>query len=240
MGVVTGQFAPIPSDRLHERVAQQLRNAILDGSYQPGDRLPSERELTDLFQVSRSAVRQALLLLQQQGLITVRQGNGGGAFVSGRRMDPLLHAFENLFALQGITVDQFLAAKAVLEPAISTAAATNADADDLAALKENLESCEQALAEGRPIAQHLLDFHLIFAAATHNPILELVLTALVRIADRLPTAPEEQTEDWEGLLESHRAIYKAMTRRSVRTVHRMTSEHLQQVWGETAVPSRGQ
>lgn len=230
-------FSPISSDRLHERVARQLRDAILDGSYQPGDRLPSERELTDLFQVSRSAVRQALLLLQQQGLLTVRQGNGGGAFVSGRRMDPLLHAFENLLAVQGVTIEQFLAAKAILEPTISAASASFADDDDLAALKQNLDACDQALADGKPIAQLVLDFHLLVAAATHNPILELVLVALVRIADRLPTAPQDQTDDWEGVLDSHRAIYKAIARRSAKTVQRLTSEHLNQVWGDEVLPA---
>jgi GntR family transcriptional regulator, transcriptional repressor for pyruvate dehydrogenase complex len=237
MNHVAGHFSPVTSDRLHEHVARQLRDAILDGSYQPGDRLPSERELTDLFQVSRSAVRQALLLLQQQGLLTVRQGNGGGAFVSSRRMDPLLHAFENLVALQGVTVDQFLAAKAVLEPAISAAAANNAEPDDLTALRQNLESCERALAENRPIAQLMLDFHLILGAATHNPVLELVLTALVRMADRLPAAAEDQTDDWEGLLASHRAIYTALTRHSVKAAQRATSEHLHRAAGNAATPA---
>jgi DNA-binding FadR family transcriptional regulator len=237
MNHVASHFSPVTSDRLHENVARQLRDAILDGSYQPGDRLPSERELTDLFQVSRSAVRQALLLLQQQGLLTVRQGNGGGAFVSSRRMDPLLQAFENLMALQGVTVDQFLAAKAVLEPAISAAAANNAEPDDLTALRQNLESCERALAEDRPVAQLMLDFHLILGAATHNSVLELVLTALVRMADRLPTAAEDQTDDWEGLLASHRAIYTALTRHSVKAAQRATSEHLHWVAGNAATPN---
>lgn len=231
---MSSRFSPVSSDRLHEHVVRQLREAILDGSYQPGDKLPNERELTDLFQVSRSAVRQALLLLQQQGLLTVRQGNGGGAFVSGGKMDPLLRAFENLVALHGVTEDQFLAAKAVLEPAISVAAANNAGPDDLAALRQNLESCERALAEDRPVAQLMLDFHLILGAATHNPILELVLTALVRMANRLPTAAEDQTEDWAGLLASHRSIYAALSRRSAKTVHRVTAEHLQRVWGDAA------
>jgi DNA-binding FadR family transcriptional regulator len=234
MNDVSSRFSPAASDRLHEHVARQLRDAILDGSYQTGDRLPSERELSDVFQVSRSAVRQALLLLQQQGLLTVRQGNGGGAFVSGRRMDPLLHAFENLLALEGVNVDDFLAAKAVLEPAISVAAAGSADADDLAALQQNLERCERALAEDRPIAPLMLNFHLIVAAATHNPILELVLTALVRMAERLPIPAEEQTDDWAGLLASHQAIYAALTRRSARTVHQVTSEHLQRLWPDAA------
>ncbi|MFF0794361.1 FadR/GntR family transcriptional regulator [Streptomyces spiralis] len=232
------QFAPIPTDRLHERVANQLRDAILDGTYQPGDRLPGERELIDLFKVSRSAVRQALLLLQQQGLIIVRQGSGGGAFVSGQRLDPLLQAFENLFALQGVTAEQFVAAKAVLEPVITATAADHVDADDLAALRQNLDECESALAEGRPIAQLLLDFHLAVAAATHNPILDLVLVALVRIAERLPTAPKDQAGDWEAMLESHRAIYTALSRRSAKAVHREMSHHLREVWGDVAEPSR--
>lgn len=69
-------FQPAQRRRLHEEVAEQLRDAILDGHYRPGDKLPPERELAERFRVNRTSVREAIKLLESYGLVTVRQGHG--------------------------------------------------------------------------------------------------------------------------------------------------------------------
>lgn len=69
-------FQPAQRRRLHEEVATQLRDAILHGHYQPGDKLPPERELAERFRVNRTSVREAIKLLESYGLVTVRQGHG--------------------------------------------------------------------------------------------------------------------------------------------------------------------
>ncbi|MBO0830366.1 MAG: FadR family transcriptional regulator [Actinobacteria bacterium] len=223
LGLVTVPFSTINAERAHEGVARQLRDAILNGTYKPGDRLPGERELVDLFGVSRSAVRQALLLLQQQGLLLVRQGAGGGVFVNGRQVGPVLRAFENLFALQEPSIEHFVHAKALLEPVISATAAEAATPEDLAALRENLELSEQALSEGREVNELALKFHLLVATATHNEILTLILEAFVRIAARL----SNNIEDWHHLLAEHHAIYHALESGNAEDVVRLTRKHLQ-------------
>ena len=74
-------FKPIKQIRASSEVGQQLKNAILDGEYKAGDKLPSERELIELFQVSRTVVREAIKSLEAGGLVEIRQGATGGAFV---------------------------------------------------------------------------------------------------------------------------------------------------------------
>ena len=69
-------FQPPRRRRLHQDVAEQLRDAILDGRYRPGDKLPPERELADEFQVNRTSVREAIKVLEGLGLVSVRQGDG--------------------------------------------------------------------------------------------------------------------------------------------------------------------
>lgn len=223
-------FSQISTERLHERVARQLRDAILDGTYKPGDRLPVERDLVEAFGVSRSAVRQALLLLQQQGLLLIRQGAGGGVFVDTRQMTPVLQAFENLFALQEPSVGQFIQAKTLLEPVISAAAAEQATPEDLAALRENVERTERAVSEGQAVDDLVLEFHLLVGAAAHNEILTLILEALVRIADRLPSADIGTSADWARLAADHRSIYRAIESGRGGEVEELTRTHLHAVW----------
>ncbi len=69
-------FQPPIRRRLHEEVAEQLRDAIFDGHYRPGDKLPPERELAQQFRVNRTSVREAIKLLESAGLVKVRQGDG--------------------------------------------------------------------------------------------------------------------------------------------------------------------
>jgi GntR family transcriptional repressor for pyruvate dehydrogenase complex len=69
-------FRPLRRRRVHEDVAEQLRDAILDGRFKPGDKLPPERELAGEFGINRTSLREAIKLLEGLGLVTVRQGDG--------------------------------------------------------------------------------------------------------------------------------------------------------------------
>jgi len=73
---VTVPFRPPLRRRIHEDVAQQLRDAILDGRFPAGKKLPPERELAEEFQVNRTSIREAIKVLEGLGLVTVRQGDG--------------------------------------------------------------------------------------------------------------------------------------------------------------------
>ena len=80
--------APRPARKTHEVVAGQLRDRILSGELQVGDRLPPEDELTEVFGVARTTLREALRVLESQGLITIRRGRGGGPVVTHPSLEP--------------------------------------------------------------------------------------------------------------------------------------------------------
>ncbi|WP_083455673.1 FadR/GntR family transcriptional regulator [Desulfosarcina cetonica] len=77
-----GYFTPIKTSRASEDVFLQLKAAILSGKFKPGSKLPSERELTAEFQVSRGVIREAIRMLELSGFLAIRQGHGGGAYVT--------------------------------------------------------------------------------------------------------------------------------------------------------------
>ena len=75
------KFGPYKPPRAFQEIADQIKKAILDRKLKPGERLPSERELAEQFQVGRLTIREALRSLETSGIITIRKGSGGGAFV---------------------------------------------------------------------------------------------------------------------------------------------------------------
>lgn len=219
-------FTPVKQERVYETVAAQLRNAILSGTYEPGQRLPNERELVDTFQVSRTAIRQATMLLEQQGLVDVRVGASGGVFIRNRSLSPLLESFEMLFSLNGLSPAEFFAAKRVIEPSINRRAAELIDDEGLKDLRLNLARTSEVLDDGGDPLDQLVEFHEILGRATGNPILELVIIAFDSIAKRTPAFRAATPHDWREALREHELMLEAIENRDLDELDRLTEIHL--------------
>ena len=218
-----------PAERPHESVARQLRAAILDGTYAAGDRLPIERELSEQFEVSRSTVRQALLILDQQGLIRVKPGVGGGPFVAREPLPAAVTAFENLVTADDSSVDEFIRAKIVIEPAVAALAAELISPIDLQRLDDNVMRTRDAADRGEDIAALSVEFHTILFRSTRNRFLEVVLEILTRTYERLP-ATTLKLADQSCVLDDHAAILDALRRRAGVEVRDLMDKHLLRVW----------
>lgn len=160
-------LAPVRLPVAGEHIADRLVTAIALGEFVPGQRLPPERELAALLEVSRSTVREALQRLQAAGYVITRRGRGGGTFVrtgQGPEADEmirrtLLPAWEDLCEL--------LDFRLLVEQAIARAAADRRDEDDIAAIREAAAAYERAIdRDASRLADHAL--HSAIAHATHN------------------------------------------------------------------------
>ncbi|MGD8741085.1 MAG: GntR family transcriptional regulator, partial [Desulfobacterales bacterium] len=88
-----GAFKPIRQFRFSQQVLSQLKESILIGKFKSGEKLPSERELTEEFQVSRGVIREAIRILEITGFVVLRQGPTGGAFVTDLSFDHVGNSF---------------------------------------------------------------------------------------------------------------------------------------------------
>lgn len=219
-------------ERPHQAVASQLRESILSGVYRPGERLPIERELSEHFEVSRSVVRQALLLLEHQGLVRVRSGVGGGPFVTDNALRPAIAAFENVLAVDPDSVADFARAKLVLEPAVVAMAAETITDADIAALEANIEQARLKLEKGLPARDTLLDFHIILVRSTGNRYLAMVVEMMGAALDRLPDSPGGRETDMSRVLADHEKMLAALRRRDADAVRQLTVDHLMAIWNE--------
>lgn len=159
------------------QVAAQLREAILDGRFAPGDRLPTERELTREFGVSRTSVREALRALEAQGFVAPGPGTARTVVVPGLS-HALREAVGNLLRLQQIPVEDLVAFRCVVESATVERAAGLRPDEPLA------EAAAAHAAMSRPgLRAEVFEaadvrFHVALAAASGNQALHLVMLAV--------------------------------------------------------------
>ncbi|MBV4365352.1 Uxu operon transcriptional regulator [Erwinia phyllosphaerae] len=156
--------------RPYQEVGEMLRKLIAQKPYAIGERLPPEREIAEKLNVTRTLVREALIMLELEGLIEVRRG--AGIFVLGERMTPEPVAHE-ASSCNDAGPFEMLQARQLLESNIAEFAAIQATRDDIRKMRQALELEERELASGavNETENGDMNFHLAIAQATHNSML---------------------------------------------------------------------
>lgn len=141
-------FLPLKPQRLSEEVYRQLKGSILGGYYKPGDRLPSEKAFCETFGVGRPVVREALRSLENSGLISVRPGAGGGAFVQKIDSSILADTFEGIMKMDNVSLEELTEARLALEMGALPLVFKRIKAEDLHKLERNLKEVRENLERG--------------------------------------------------------------------------------------------
>jgi GntR family transcriptional regulator, transcriptional repressor for pyruvate dehydrogenase complex len=171
----------VPQYRIAETVAAELRGRILagDGSY----RLPTQDQLVSEFGVSYPSIREALRILETEGLVTVRRGNVGGAEV--HRPDESSAAYHLGLALEArrVTLGDLAAGLRVLEPLCAEECARRSDRDDevMPALTANLKASAQLTGDGVAFTRAAREFHDLLVASNPNATIRHVVGSLVAL-----------------------------------------------------------
>lgn len=191
---------------LGEITAQKLVRMIQEKGYVPGDKLPTEMELSEVLGVGRNTVREALRILMSRNIVTIRQGSG--TFISeknGIPDDPL--GFSMMEDTGQLTRD-LLQVRLILEPPIAALAAQNATEEDLDRLEQVLEQVEALVRERKDYAEKDSQFHAQIAACSHNTVMSN-LVPVITDGVRVFASAVKETE-YDQTLVSHRAIFEAI------------------------------
>ncbi len=206
---------------VYEEVMVRLAALVNQGRLKPGDRLPSERALAGRMRVSRATLREALRVMQLQGLIVSRRGSGN--FIAGGKAEDLAQALHNL-ALQDIFELRLL-----IEPAIAALAAERANRQDVSRLESILQQQEQDMKAKRNAGPTDAAFHSTLAEATHNRALLQVGATLMKVIS--PSRNEDlQTHERARLsLGSHRRILEAIRGGNPVEARHAMEEHIRSI-----------
>jgi len=176
-------FRRVHVARAFEDIAGQIRDELTQGRLRAGDRLPPERELAGQFGVSRNTLREALRSLEISGLITLKKGASGGAFVKDSSGEVVVSGIRDMFALGAVTLGQITESRIWIESAIVRAACERHTDQDVARLRENMILAADAVKRKDFFAraENHLEFHLILAKATGNPIMDVIMESLIGV-----------------------------------------------------------
>lgn len=174
-------FTSAKPRRAFDEIISQIREHVLSGELQPGDRLPAERQLAEMFGVSRNTVREALRMLEISGLVTLKLGATGGAFVS--RVEParVARTLSDSLQLTDFSLLDLVEAWIWIESVVLRVACQRMTAGDLDALAANVRDAAALTAHrdwtGKALVH--LEFHNLLADTCANPILSVSMRSLV-------------------------------------------------------------
>ena len=196
---------PLRRKRLSEAIFEQIKEKIFDGGFRPGDKLPSEGELCEIFEVGRPVVREALRSLENSGLIFVKPGSGGGAFVKKISSVTLSNTFEGIIKLDSISMEQLTEARLAVEMAMLPMLIQRIQPEDIEALEQNIDEARRHLEKGIEEPMNLR-FHTLLAGACHNPLLIKISAALLNVLGDLAQPYELSDKGKKLVFEEHQAL----------------------------------
>lgn len=219
-------FEAVRKNKVYEEVARQIERLILK-KLKPGDKLPSERELAEMLEVSRSSIRDAIRGLELMGLVEPRQG--AGTIVREVSADTLVNPFANALKHKHAMVGELLDFRKMLEPALAARAATHASSDEIAEMEEILQRQEAKLIAGETTIAEDAEFHYAIALASGNSVVLKVLDILMDLL-RDTRARSLQVEGRpEKSLAGHRRILAAIKRQDAESAKSAMRRHIEDV-----------
>jgi len=221
-------FKPISPKKISSQIADQIRSSILAGEFSPGDKLPPERELAEMFGVSRPSVREALNLLSSSGLVESYQGGGTvvKSLVELSGGNPLAELIkgEQARALDVIEV------RKCMEGWTSFYAAQRALPEDLRKLEQIVLEMEHNLEGMKPSQDLDANFHVIIAQATHNVVwlhlMQSIFDAMKEFQRGVWRVVYQTEEDHRLLYRHHREVFEAIRDRDAERARDAMLAHL--------------
>jgi len=224
--IINSDFASVRRNKVYEDVARQLERLILK-KLKPGDKLPSERELSEMLGVSRSSIRDAIRSLELVGMVEPRQG--AGTIVKEVTADAVVNPLANALKLKEELVGELLDFRRMLEPPLAARAATHATVEDTSEMEEILNRQEEKLRRGESTIPEDTEFHYAIALASGNSV---VLKVLDIIMDMLRDSRERSLQV-EGRpqksLTGHRRVLAAIKRHDAEAAKDAMRRHFEDV-----------
>lgn len=225
---------PIRKVRVYEMVTDRLKALITSGNYKVGDALPTEREFAQDLGVSRSAVREAMIILQRLDMI---DNSPGKPTVIKRVTVPSVneHLFE-ILQKEDRSIMNILELRKGIEIEAASLAAKRRSGKDLKFLKDTFDSLKMEVERGKLAAKEDHDFHITVARMTKN---DLYVSAMTAISDLLYNSLEKTRAKTltrpggpEVVLSEHEAIFNAIKNRDAKEARRAMRAHLESVMGK--------
>ncbi|MGC7529812.1 FadR/GntR family transcriptional regulator [Pandoraea pneumonica] len=226
----------IKQQKRGDLVAEAIKRLITEGNLLPGDRLPREIELQQMFAVSKSTIREALKSLEVQGLIKVSTGPSGGGMVVEVPLERTFQLMQNYLFFKEVSIDDIYTVRQLLEPELAAGAVPHLTEADFEALENNMTCCSPASHDRRELLRQRqadVDFHDILAAANPNSFLRFTCELVNEMIRQLivfgnETPRKEHEKFGTANVNIHRQITDAARAGDAPRVRELMQFHMQE------------
>ena len=213
--------------KVYHEIVDQIRELISAGRIKPGDRLPPERELAELFKASRNSVRDAIRVLEQMGLIESRQGDG--TYVRSVSAEDLAEPLALMLLQSRTQMRELWEVRRVLEPSLAELAASRITDEELDELEAILEAQRRKVEAGATALEEDIAFHYGIAEAARNTVMLRTLDTLVDLLRQSRERSLQQHDRPAYSLAGHVRILAALRRRDPEGARAEMLRHLREV-----------
>lgn len=226
------KFKPIDQrPSASERVAERLTDLIASGNIAPGDKLPSENELSRALQVSRPVVREALRGLAMMGIVESKQG--GGCYVTDLKPKRLMAPLSFALSLQDYSIESLFRARFVIDTGVAADAARYATDEQIASLRELVDAGHKLVND--PVGFRVLDaeFHGLISTAATNDFLEKVSNSLYSLAIEQRRKASAKAGVLKRSAQDHAAICEAIAGHDAEAASAAMAAHVENIRNST-------
>jgi GntR family transcriptional repressor for pyruvate dehydrogenase complex len=222
------KFTPIKPKKVSTQIADQIRTSVLSGEFNPGEKLPPERELAEMFGVSRPSVREALNILSASGLVETHQG--GGTVVRSLVENASGTPLSELIRIDGDRALDVVEVRKGMESWTAWYAASRALPEDIRRLKAVVDGMEKNLEGFQPSEDFDAHFHMLVARATHNVVwshmMQSLFDAMQEFQRDVWRAVYLTGDDQKLLYSHHLKVYEMIRDRNPEGARDAMMEHL--------------
>ena len=221
-------FTPIKSTKLYEQVIEQIKQMIVDGTLKKGDKLPSERDLVEKFNVSRASIREALRALQLVGLIDCKQGEGN--FIKEDFEDSLVEPLSTIFILNNGTRREIFELRRILEVQTAALAAGKISDEEVDEIINIVEKLKHAETEEEKVKIDK-EFHYKIAAAAKNSLILSILKSVSSLMEQFIKEARanilRENENRDIIIKQHEDICNALKEHDSKKAAHFMNKHIE-------------
>ncbi|MDP4146131.1 MAG: FadR/GntR family transcriptional regulator [Bacillota bacterium] len=217
-------LSPIKNTKIYEKVMEQIKDIVKKGELKSGDKLPSERDLSEQLKVSRTSVREAIRALEMLGLIEARHGEGN--FINDNFEDNLLEPLSIVFMLLGSKAEEILELRKIMEPQIAALAAKNITEEQLIELREianelnNTEDVETSASLDKK-------FHYEITKASGNQLISTIMFSVSSLIENYIENSNAHTSNKAIVKIQHEGICRALETHNSEEAAQAVKRHLE-------------
>ena len=224
------ELKPIKTKKIYEEIVEQIKQLMVDGDLNPGDKLLPERELAERLQVSRASVREAIRALEMMGFVEIKPGDG--TFVRGPNTDEIILPLAMFLAVEKSSLYEMFEIRRIFETATAGMAAERASDEEVAQIGNFLEKMKESinLQDSEKGEEYDAAFHYAIAEATHNSLLIRLFRTISEDFSRAISAARRQLyideHNPQRILDQHQRVYEAIKIHDPAMAAQAMLEHL--------------